>query len=997
MKNKSFWYVVLTIFFAICVYNLYFTGVRIGTDAELSNMTPEQRGEWLKDEDNQSKYKTAVKNSMSLGLDLQGGMFITMEVGVDQVVAGLAGNPSDSTFRKALAIAKKKKTTSQRSYVDLFVESLRELDPKVQLAAYFAGTSTGLSFQASDAEVVERLDKETTDAIDRTFNIIRTRIDQFGVASPNLQKQTGTGRILIELPGVKDQARVRNLLQGVAKLEFWPTYTIQEVAPVLTRMDQRAKLVLGGKPVVEDSTKANTPAAAADTTKKSLQEALGGAVAAADAAKVDSSKAADSLDVEARRAKALAENPLFALFAGFNNNTPSSPQIGLADVNDTAKINRILEHPQVREVMPSDLRLLWTAKPDEAQQNTTGGPTLLSLVAVKTNREGKAPLTGEVIVNATRGVDQSGKNPNVNMSMSAEGAKIWKKMTTDYLGKSIAVVLDNQVQTYPTVNGVIPSGQSEISGNFTIEEAEDLANILKAGKLPAPARIEGAETVGPTLGADTTQKGLFSFALAFASVLLFLILYYRGSGIVASIALLLNLVMVLGVSSALKVVLTLPGIAGIILSLAMAVDANVLVFERVREELEEGKSFKGAIQNGFKNALWAILDGNITTFITGLVLFAFGIGPIKGFAVTLMIGIVTTLVAALVITRIMLEYLADRSDKATISFGNAAATRYFKRVHLEVISKRRLAYIVSLVFVLVSFGSMAVQGFKFGVDFLGGRQYIVELSQAPTAQTVESVRAALTQSFENNTPVVKTIGAKSQLMITTSYLQDDPQAEAKVEAALMSGLNSVVADQKPAILKWTLVSPTVAEDIKTSAYQAVILSLLAMFVYVAIRFRRWQYGAGAIISLAFNVVLVLGLFSLLSGLSLAFSVEIDQTFIAAVLTIVGYTINDTVVVFDRIRETVHGAPNRSSLPELYNRAINDTFSRTIVTSTTTLATAAILFFFGGDVLKGFMLSLFWGIVVGTFSSVLIASPISLDLILRGLKRTTPVTATPAKA
>jgi SecD/SecF fusion protein len=991
MKNKPFWYVVLSIFFAICLYNLYYSWARISTDAELNDKTSEQRGEWLKDEDRQAFYKTAVSNSMSLGLDLQGGMYITMEVGVDQVVSGLADNPPDTTFRRAIAVAKKKKQTSQRSYVSLFVESLREIDPKVKLSAYFAGSRTSLPYSASDGEVIAKLEKESTDAIDRTFNIIRTRIDQFGVTSPNLQKQPGTGRILIELPGVKDAARVRNLLRGTAKLEFWPTYSIQEVAPLLSRVNERVKQVRGLVKVdtTQKETAAEAAKTAADTVKKSLQDALKGTLA--DGQK-DSSAVKDSLSVEEQKAKFVKENPFFGLFAGFNNNDGTSPTIGFANINDTAKINRILEMREVRDILPSDLRLLWTAKPEGK-----AGSELMSLVAIKSNRENRAPLSGDVIVDARRGFDESGKNPNVSMTMSSEGARIWKKMTTDYLQKYVAVVLDNQVYSYPRVNNVIPNGNSEISGSFTIEEASDLANILKAGKLPAPANIEGSETVGPTLGESTTQKGLFSFFLAFASVLAFLVLYYRGSGVVASIALILNLIMVLGVSSAFKVVLTLPGIAGIILSLAMAVDANVLVFERVREELNEGKSYKGAIQNGFQNALWAILDGNITTFITGLVLFFFGTGPIKGFAVTLMIGIITTLVAALVITRIMLEFLGDRTDKPNISFGNELANRFFRSVHLEVIGKRRIAYVISAVFVVVSIGSITLQGFKFGVDFLGGRQYTIELKDNISSERVEQVRKALTVAFDNNSPVVKTVSADNQLLVTTSYLYQDPNAEERVQEALLSGLNSALPDQNATILKSIQVSPTVAEDIKNSAYQSVVLSLLAMFLYVAIRFRRWEYGAGAIISLAFNVTLVLGLFSLLSGLALAFSVEIDQTFIAAVLTIVGYTINDTVVVFDRIRETVHGTTNKASLPGLYNRAINDTFSRTIVTSTTTLLTAAILFYFGGDVLKGFMLSLFWGIVVGTFSSVLIASPVSLDLILGRAKQGTPATPTPVRA
>ncbi len=982
MKNKNTVVALLLVFCAICAYNIYYSYVRISKDADLANKTPEQRSEWLKDAGEVEAYKTAVSNSMSLGLDLQGGMFITMEIGVADVVNGLAEYPTDATFATALRNARMRSKTSQSEFVDIFVTALREQDPKVKLATYFANTSTRLNLNANDDEVIRTLKKEANDAIERTFNIIRTRIDQFGVASPNLQRQPGTGRILIELPGVKDASRVRKLLRGTAKLEFWPTYTYAEAVPVLERIDERVRQITGvtdstGKAVKKADTKTEEMK---DTTKKSLQEALGQKTAEA-STPADSAKK-DSADAKAVRKQFDTEHPFFAgmSFPNFQQMGPSSPVCVFALPTDTARINSYLRMPQVQPLIPADMRFLWTAKPDRNETQ------YLTLIAVKTNREGRAPLAGDVIIDTKQDYDQDGKSPTVTMNMNADGAKVWKKLTTDYLNKSIAVVLDNQVYTYPNVNNVIANGSSVISGNFTLEEAKDLANILKAGKLPAPAMIESDEVIGPSLGKDTTEKGLISFAFGFLSIMAFMMLYYRGSGVVASIALIINLFLVMGVSGAFNVVLTLPGIAGIVLSLAMAVDANVLIYERTREELEAGRSFKSAIAAGFKNAFSAIIDGNVTIMLTGIILYVFGSGPIRGFAVTLMIGIVTTLVAALIVTRLMLEYLANRSEKAPIAFGNKAAAEFFNRLKVEFIGNRRIWYVVSGALMALSIVAILGFGFKLGVDFKGGRQYVIELNQLPTLETIENVRQDLTVAFEGNQPLIKTLGTKNQLMVTTAYLYgidvNVEGADEKVAAAMMAGLNKRHESLKPTIGRSTSIGPTLAEDIKTGAVYAVTLSLIGVFLYIFIRFRRWQYGAGAVVSLAFNVLMVLGVFALLGSIEgLGFSAEVDQTFIAALLTIVGYTINDTVVVYDRIRETTGTDMESSRLPGYFNRALNDTLSRTVVTSNTTIISALILFFFGGDVLKGFMLALVAGIVVGTYSSVFVASPISLDLML----------------
>lgn len=988
MKNRSLVITLLAVFSAICVWNIYWTTTRISLDQQLSDMNAEQRSAWLKDPDNVSHYKRAVDRSFSLGLDLQGGMYITLEIGVDEVVAGLASN-RDATFERAL-VAARKDNSSQTGFVDAFVQELKKADPNARLAAYFA-SRLQLPITASDAEVQRELQAEADAAIANAFEVLRRRIDQFGVASPNIQEQPGTGRILVELPGVKDADRVRKLLRGTARLEFWPTYTANEGLSVLLRINERVKQLAGTATDTASLAAAANEAGQTGTTPKADTASSAGNLAEALGQKPtgDTTKSSgiDSTASEAvQRAQFEKQNPFFAAFQAIQRENGNSPALGYVLVSDTNRVNRWLERPEIRSLIPGDMRLLWTAKP-EAENSQ-----VLTLLAIRGNREGKAPLTGDVIVDARQDFEDNGATPSVSMTMNAEGAQKWKKMTTDYLQKSIAVVLDNQVYTYPNVNNVIANGSSSISGNFSIEEAKDLANILKAGKLPAPARIEGEEIVGPTLGTDTTQRGLVSFGLSFAAVLLFLLAYYRGSGLVAIVALVFNLFLVIGISSAMNIVMTLPGIAGIVLSLAMAVDSNVLIYERIREELQAGRNFRAAIKSGFQNALSAIVDGNVTTFLTGLILFAFGSGPIRGFAVTLMIGIVTTLVAALLVTRLILDYYANKSETTNLNFGQHSFSRFFRSLNIDLIGKRRAWYGLTGALVVAAAVAIAVFGFRTGVDFQGGRQYVVGLNVAPSEQVVESVRQDLTNAFQNNQPIVKTVGSKDQLMITTSYLVDDPGAAETVEAALIQGIKQRNAGLNPTILRSSTVGPTVADDIKTGALYAVVFSLLVMFVYIFIRFRRAEFGLASIIGLAFNTIMVLGLFALLGSIdALPFSAEVDQTFIAALLTILGYTINDTVVVFDRIREMSEDKYDRAGLDRLYNRAINDTFSRTIITAVTTLLSALILFFFGGDVLKGFMLALFFGIVAGTYSSILIASPLSLDLILGRNKKQTPAT------
>ncbi len=985
MKAKNTIAFLLIIFAIICGYNVYWTIYRLHLDSELADMTPEQRLKWLQNEENYKNYKKAVRNSLALGLDLQGGMFITLEVGVDEVIRRLAQNPNDPDLVAALKEANQLRISRREHYVDLFVEALRKRKPGVRLAAYFAGTQTGLSFNASDEEVIKKLKEEVDGALDRTFNILRTRIDQFGVASPNLQKQADAGRILVELPGVKDVKRVRRILRNTARLEFWPTYTVEEAFPYLQKANERLKVLLG---IVQDTTEQDTTAqkdtlaTAQHSDTSAAPEGVEALLQPQQPTTAKKEKKDTVLTEEEKREKFKRENPLFAVLLppDFQRMQSNSPVVGYALISDTAKVNHYLQLPEIRMLMPPDLFFAWTVKPEFEDRR------FLTLIALKGDRRRGAPLTGEYIADARADFDPQQQNrPVVYMRMNVEGARIWKKMTTDYLGKAIAIVLDNHVYSYPIVESVIPSGNSQISGNFTIEEAQDLANLLKAGKLPAPTRIVGEEVIGPTLGQDTIRQGMIAFVIAFIVVMLFMLFYYRSSGIIADIALIANLFFILGIASAFNVVLTLPGIAGIVLTMGMAVDANVLIYERIREELEKGKILKSAVNAGFQNALSAIIDGNVTTFLTGLILFSFGTGPIRGFAVMLMIGIITTLVSALFLTRMMLDYVVEKRKQMKISFGTYAVVHFFKRLRFDFVGKRKIYYaILSSIAALFLF-SIFTLGFKLSVDFTGGRQFIVELKEDVEVD-LTTLRKDLTEAFEGNTPVLKTVGGKNQFMVTTQYLfsvstADVEQVDAKVKQKLLEGFKKHYAHGNPTIVKATVVGPTIAHDIRRGAVYSIIFSLLGIFFYIFFRFKKWQFGVGALAALTFNVICVLGIFSLLGQVDMPFSVELDQAFIAAILTIVGYAINDTVIVFDRIRENWMESKGVVPLPQLFNESINQTLSRTVVTSVTTLLTVIVLFLFGGEVLKGFLLALFLGITIGTLSTLFVASPISLDLIL----------------
>jgi SecD/SecF fusion protein len=829
-----------------------------------------------------------------------------------------------------------------------------------------------INFNSSNSEVLDVIREETDAAIDNSFNILRTRIDRFGVAQPNIQQLQTKGRILVELPGVKDQARVRNLLQGTATLEFWETFENQEVYQYMLSANQKIKEMDGPtvEPLTGDSTAVTPNEAVADsaTTESSLIDELTGGTSS------DSTSALDNM------ADFKKEYPLFALL---NPSTDPEgqlypgPIVGMAHFKDTAQVNEYLHHPQVRNLFPQNMKFLWTAKPVDEAGN------YYRLVALKvTSRDGRAPLDGDVITDARQDFDQLGSNPEVAMSMNSEGAKTWQRMTKENIGKSIAIVLDDYVRSFPTVQNEISGGRSSITGLESIEEAKDLANVLKSGKMPAPARIVEEQIVGPSLGRESIRSGMYSFVVAFIMVLAYMLFFYsKKAGLSANVALLANLFFLIGVLASLGAVLTLPGIAGIVLTMGMAVDANVIIYERIQEEIRAGKGISLAISDGYKNAYSAIIDGQVTTLITGIVLYTFGSGPIKGFATTLMVGIVTSLFTAIFLTRLIFEWQLKKSKK--ITFTAKITSNWLVDPKIKFLDKRKIAYIISGSLLTLSILSFVVRGFELGVDFQGGRTYTVKFDQDVK---VADVQKALAAEF-GVSPEVKTFGSNNQVRITTKYKIDElsESVDNEVEETLYRGLvnggflanvdyDKFVTDYRTSSQK---VGPTISDDIKNDAIIAIVISLIAIFLYIMVRFNNWKFGLGGVLSLAHDTIITLGMFSLFHGV-FPFSLEIDQAFIAAILTVIGYSINDTVIVYDRIREFLHIHPKRT-LHDNMDQAMNSTLRRTMNTSLTTIMVLLIIFIFGGANIRGFIFALLIGIGIGTYSSIFVASPMVFEL------------------
>jgi len=923
--------------------------------------------------------KECREKEINLGLDLKGGMNVTLEVSVADIIRSLSDFNTSPTFNQALNLAtERQKTNSQVSYIDLFVQAYSELDPQAKLATVFSTfeLKDKISLTTSNSDVVKVLKTEIEGAIANSFNVLRQRIDRFGVVQPNIQK-LGNGRILIELPGIKEPERVRKLLQGSANLEFWETYDLNEIINNIGEANKvLASLNAAGgtaAPVVKDSTVAKT--AEVQKTKAisdvdSLKAAL--------AKKTATASATDSTKVTEKSRK---ENPLFAVLQinAQGGQVSRGPVVGLAQSRDTAQVNAYLNTKQVKETLPRDLGFRWGVKAIDKKGE------IYQLYAIKvTNRDGRAPLGGDVITDARADFSQTSAYANVSMSMNAEGSKTWARMTKDNIGKSIAIVLDGYVYSAPTVNVEITGGSSQITGNFTVEEAKDLANTLKSGKMPAPARIVQEDIVGPSLGQEAINNGLWSFIIAFLLVLVYMVVYYGLiPGLIADIALFANVFFLMGILASFGSVLTLPGIAGIVLTMGMAVDANVLIYERIREEMRHGKNMRAAIKEGFKHALNAIIDSNVTTLITGIVLVIFGQGPIKGFGVTLSFGILTTFITAVFLTRYMVEAYAARETAKELPFHTKISEHFLQNTKIDFMKIRKTMYILSGIMFLISFVSFGVRGFSLGIDFTGGRNYVVAFEKPVKT---EDVKKLLKDAFEGDMPQVITIGSDNQVRISTKYkIQEngtniDNEIESKLFTSLKPMLNSNTTESqfiKDNIKSSSKVGPTVADDIKRSAVWAVLLAIIGIGLYIMIRFREWGYTLGAVVSLAHDVVITMGLFSLFYGL-LPFSMEIDQSFIAAILTVLGYSINDTVINYDRIRENVGLFPKRDRV-NIINDSVNQMLGRTFSTTFTVIITLLAMFIFGGDSIRGFIFAMLFGIFIGTYSSVFIASPITVEM------------------
>ncbi len=1010
MRNKGAVIFLTIIITLLCIYYLSFTLVSRNIEQDAVTYATEESGivdsykkqKYLDSLWNQPvynlfgiefTYKEVKENQLSLGLDLQGGMHVVLEVSPVDIIKGLAANSEDPVILKAISDARQLQKTSTSSFLNLFYEAFQKEQPDGRLATYFASAANKdrFSINSSDSEILEVLDREVEEAIERSLIILRTRVDQFGTSQPNIQRLQGTGRIQVEIPGADNPERVRNLLQGVAKLEFLEVVELDEVLDQIYAINEFLIKDEKTKKSLRELDAADSVEATDDD--KSLEDLL------ASDQDEDDLEVSDLEDILAQDQEDEGADPLL--------DSQVSPLLSLArgqgliyDVKDTAKINQILNKKEVKALLPRTVKPLWDVKPI---RNEVTGEDLLQITFVKVGRGGKARLTGEVITDARQDFDERA-SPAVSMQMNASGTREWKKITAEAASRSpqgrVAIVLDNLIYSAPGVRGEIPNGRSQISGNFTLEEARDLANVLKAGSLPAPTTIVEEAIIGPTLGQMAQNQGMISILAGLGIVVLFMIAYYSKGGLVANLALLFNIFFILGILAQLNSALTLPGIAGMVLTIGMAIDANVLIFERIREELVNGNKLKEAIRLGYEKAFSSILDSNATTFITALILFVLGQGPVKGFAITLMIGIACSFFSAVFITRVIVEWMTKKGDDSKMSFVTPLSRSMLNTLNIDFLSKRKIAYVFSVIVIAIGMGLIAVNGLNLGVDFKGGRSYVVSFNE-PVVAT--DMRLALTESFENAGTEVKNFGANNRMKITTAYMVDDDseQGGEMVKAAMIRGLEeftgkkytpeeNLLGDETFVISSSSKVNPTIARDIKYASYRSIALSLVAIFLYILVRFRRWQFGLGAVVALFHDALFVLSVFAIAAAFGLAY--EVDQVFIAAMLTIIGYSINDTVIVFDRIREYLNLGTSTNTL-KTYNDAINGTLNRTLITSGTTLLVILILFIFGGEVLRGFSFSLLVGILVGTYSSIYIATPVVVDLdrrVKKSVKKTEPI-------
>ena len=977
MTNKNGVIGLTLVVALICVYYLSFTFVSRNIKGKAEAYATNAEGKvdvtkkqhyidslWREDVYLGQTLQEVMERELSLGLDLQGGMHVVLEVSPVDILRGMAGgNARSAAFQQALKKAGEDKKASNSSFVKLFVSAYKDAAPNTSLASVFANSANRgkINSNSSDGDVIKMLNTEVDGSIDRAFQITQARIDKFGVTNPNIQRLPGKNQILVELPGVDNPERVRRLLSGAAKLEFSEVYLTNELA---SGLDQLGKYLSKQAELEKAKAKPGT-AAVTDTTKKS---GLTGLAAQLEKKSTDSTKT----DSSALAAQSAALTNLFV---------PMPQGLGVY-MKDTARAGEILRRPEVRSFFPADLVFMWDRKGTEG---ATNNQLILPLYFIKKSN-GQAAMEGDVIVDATHDYDDRGR-PEVTMRMNGEGARKWRTLTGRSVGRPVAIIIDNLVYTAPTVQGEIPNGNSSITGNFTVEETKDMSNVLKAGKLPAPTHIVEEAVVGSTLGAEAIRDGVISSLVGLVIVLVFMLAYYGGAGWIADLALFVNLFFLLGIMASLGAVLTLSGIAGIVLTIGMAVDANVLIYEGIKVEIEEGKPFKQAVTDGFKHSLTAIIDSNVTTLLTGIILYIFGTGLVKGFATTLIIGLITSLFTAIFITRLFLE--AQISKGKTFKFYSGLTKNWFKDNNFDFVSQRRTFYIVSTIIMVIGVGSFIFKGFGLGIDFKGGRSYVVRFEkEVETDELRSAMKLVLGES-----PEIKTYGGADQVKITTDYLVEDisPDADQKADNKIMEGVAKLKGN-KGKIESSSKVGPTIAYDTMISAVYAILLALAANFAYIFIRFKRLAFSYGAVVSLTHDVIIILAVYSLFNGWIPYISLDIDQAFIGAILTMIGYSMNDTVVIYDRIRDYLSDDKARGeSLPTVINNALNSTLSRTAVTGISVILVLLVLIIFGGEVLRGFTFCMLLGVIVGTYSSLFVAAPIVVDLLQRE-KNKTPVLA-----
>lgn len=929
-------------------------------------------------------YAEVKEQQLNLGLDLQGGMNVTLEVSLDELVRSMSNRPGDPILNKAIEDANKAKANSQASFVTLFGEAFEKSNPESKLAQYFTKASEKeITLNSTNKQVLSKINKEAKDAIQRTYNVLLTRIDRFGVVQPNVNLDKDKGIITVELAGVRNPERVRSMLQATAKLQFFETYSNADIIENIQQAnDALATYLSGGEEKAEGddaaASEGDTETVAADKADNSDTSSLASLL---NTTTKGDSTATDSSG-QLTQEQFTKQNPLFAVWypnVSQEGNVNEGPYVGYVAKRDTAKLNEYLRLNVVRNKFPNNIKFVYGAQNREAANDPTQPLVLHAIKTVPGPNESK--LEGDHVTEARMDYNPLSGKPEVVMAMDVSGSHIWKKMTGDNVGKYVAVVLDDRVYSAPRVDGEISGGNTSISGNFTVEEATDLANILKSGKLPAPARIVQEQVVGPTLGAESIEAGRNSLLISFVLIFVLMLVYYNTGGIVANIALILNLFFTIGILASLHATLTMPGIAGLVLTIGMAVDTNVIIFERIKEELASGKSYQQAVIDGYKRSYAPVLDGHITTLITAVILFIFGLGPVLGFATTQIIGLLLSLFCGIMVSRMVTDIWTSRERHFNYFTGISKAI--FRKANFDFIGARKIAYVISGL-VLIAGISSFFNGFNYGVEFAGGRSYTVKFD---AAHQVSEVREVLEPYFEEF-PIVKTLGSENQLNITTAYLIEEPglEVEAKVQNKLYEGLKAgnlipanVSFEQFNAdyVQASQTVLPTISDDLVEGAKWATVLALIAISIYILMRFRRWQYSLGTLVALFHDVCVTLAVFSFFRNI-VPFSLEIDQHFIAAILTVIGFSMNDTVIVFDRIREYFRKSPNENK-KTVINRAINDTLSRTIMTSLTVFLTILILFIFGGEVTRGFAFAMLIGIFTGTYSSIFVAAPVLIDM------------------